>query len=137
MSHIPTIQAIYAAFARGDAAGLLEKLSDDVKWEHWEGNSAQKAGVPYLQARRGKAGVAEFLTSLGAVNLKSMAVVSLMENAHQVSATFTIELEVKATGKSLRDEEVHVWTLDDRGRVIAMRHYCDTAKHIEANRVAS
>jgi ketosteroid isomerase-like protein len=134
MSHIPTIQAIYTAFAQGDAQGLLEKLSDDVKWEHWEDNFAQKAGVPYLQARRGKAGVAEFLSSLGAVNLKSMNVLGLMENANQVSATFTIELDVKATGKSLRDEEVHVWTLDDRGRVIALRHYCDTAKHIDANR---
>lgn len=136
MSHIPTIQAIYAAFAKGDAPGLLEKLSDDVKWEHWENNFAQKAGVPYLQARRGKAGVAEFLSSLGAVNLKSMNVLSLMENANQVCATFTIEFDVKATGKSLRDEEVHVWTLDDRGRVIALRHYCDTAKHIDANRPA-
>jgi ketosteroid isomerase-like protein len=136
MSHIPTIQAIYAAFATGDARAILERVSEDVKWEHWENNFAQKAGVPYLQARRGKAGVAEFLSSLAAVNLKGMNVGSLMEGANQVSATFTIELEVKATGKSLRDEEVHVWTLDDSGRVIALRHYCDTAKHIEANRGA-
>ena len=134
MSHIATIQAIYAAFARGDAPGFLEKLSDDVKWEYWDDNSAQKAGVTYLQSRRGKPGVVEFLASLQTIQLKSMNVISLMESSHQVSATVQIEFDVKATGKSVRDEEVHVWTLDDGGRVIALRHYCDTAKHIEANR---
>lgn len=134
MSHIPTVQAIYAAFSRGDGAALLEKMSDDVKWEHWEDNFAQKHGVPYLQPRRGKAGVGEFLASLAAVDLKGLEVINMMEGKHQVAVTFTIQFVVKATGKSLRDEEVHVWTLNDAGQVIALRHYADTAKHIEANR---
>jgi hypothetical protein len=35
--------------------------------------------------------------------------------------------------KVLRDEELHLWTLDDHGKVIGLRHYVDTAKHIDAN----
>jgi hypothetical protein len=31
-----------------------------------------------------------------------------------------------------RDEELHLWTLDDDGQVVRMRHYVDTAKHIAA-----
>lgn len=134
MSHIPTIQALYAAFSRRDAPAFLEKMSDDVHWEHWENNLAQKGGVPYLQPRRGKAGVGEFLASLAAIDLKALAVVDIMESKHQVAVTFTIEFVVKATGKTLRDEEVHLWTFDDGGNVIALRHYVDTAKHLAANR---
>jgi hypothetical protein len=43
-----------------------------------------------------------------------------------------IEFTVKATGNRLRDEELHLWTFDDAGRVTALRHYVDTAKHIAA-----
>jgi len=134
MSHLPTIQALYAAFSRGDGPAFLDKISDDVRWEHWERNFAQEQGVPYMQARRGKAGVGEFLASLAAVDLKRMEVHDMLESKHQVAVTFSIEFVVKATGKTLRDEELHLWTLDDAGRVIALRHYVDTAKHLEANR---
>lgn len=132
MSHIPTIQAIYAAFSRGDGPAFLENISNDVRWEHWEHNLAQEQGVPYLQARRGKEGVGEFLASLAAIDLRSLEVLDMMESRHQVAVTFTIDFVVKATGKRLRDEEVHLWTFDAQGRVIALRHYVDTAKHIEA-----
>lgn len=134
MSHIPSIQQLYAAFSRGDAPAFLEHMADDVRWEHWERNYAQEQGVSYLQPRRGKAGVAEFLASLAGVDLRSFEVLDMMESKHQVAVTFRIEFVVKATGKPLRDEEVHVWTLDDHGRVVGLRHYVDTAKHLEANR---
>ncbi|HWA73856.1 MAG TPA: nuclear transport factor 2 family protein [Polyangiaceae bacterium] len=133
MSHIPVIQSLYAAFASGDAAIFLSAMSDDVSWEHWENNSAQHQAVPYMQARRGKAGVGEFLASLSAIDLKSLEVLNLMEGGNQVAVTFRIEFDVKATGKRLRDEEIHLWTLDAQGRVLALRHYIDTAKHIAAN----
>ncbi len=134
MSHIPTIQALYAAFARGDGPAFLENVSDDVRWEHWQRNLAQLQGVPYLQAQRGKAGVGAFLASLAAIELKSMNVHDMMESERQIAVTFSIEFVVKATGKTVRDEEIHLWTFDDAGRVIGLRHYVDTAKHIEANR---
>jgi len=36
---------------------------------------------------------------------------------------------VKATGKTLRDLEVHLWTFDDAGRVVRFRHVVDTHAH--------
>lgn len=133
MSHIPLIQSLYEAFAKGDAATFLSKMSDDVSWEHWENNWAQHKAVPYMQARRGKAGVGEFLASLSSIDLKGLEVLNLMEGGDQVAVTFRIEFDVKATGKRVRDEEIHLWTLDAQGRVLALRHYVDTAKHIAAN----
>jgi ketosteroid isomerase-like protein len=33
-------------------------------------------------------------------------------------------------GRRLRDEEMHLWTVNAAGRVTRFRHYLDTAKHI-------
>ena len=35
-------------------------------------------------------------------------------------------------GGRFADEELHLWTFDDAGRVTRYRHYVDTAKHIAA-----
>ena len=35
-------------------------------------------------------------------------------------------------GCSITDEELHLYTLNDEGRITRMRHYVDTAKQIKA-----
>jgi hypothetical protein len=55
-----------------------------------------------------------------------------MAGGNQVAAEIVIEFESPATGRRLRDEELHLWTFDDNGQVIRLRHYADTAKHIAA-----
>jgi ketosteroid isomerase-like protein len=54
---LETVQQIYAAFGRGDIPAILAALDDDVKWESWEDNSAQRAGVPWLRGGSGKEGL--------------------------------------------------------------------------------
>lgn len=133
MGNLATVQAIYAAFGKGDVPGILEHVSETVRWESWADNSAQRAGVPWLEARQGKQGVAEFfqaLSSLAAV--RDFQVLALMEGGDQVAAEVIIEFEVPGTGGHVRDEEVHLWTFDGSGKVVRVRHYADTAKHIAA-----
>lgn len=55
-NHLTTATAIYEAFGRGDIPTILSHMADDIKWEQWADNTAQQAGVPWLQARHGKAG---------------------------------------------------------------------------------
>jgi len=38
------VQNIYAAFGRGDVNAILDCLADDVAWESWSDNFAQRAG---------------------------------------------------------------------------------------------
>lgn len=134
MKNLETTQAIYQAFAKGDVPFILGKISDDVKWESWADNEAVKSGnVPYMKPRRGKAGAGEFFAALAAIEIHDFQVQGFLEGGPQVVATVTIELTVKATGKRLRDEELHLWTFNDAGEVIAFRHYLDTAKHLGAN----
>ena len=131
-NNLQTINNIYEAFGKGDIPFIINCLADDVEWEQWADNSAQKAGVPWMQAQQGKAGAMEFFKTLGQLVIKEFSVLSVMGNENQVAAEFVIEAEVPATGGSYRDEEIHLWTFNDAGKITRLRHYIDTAKHIAA-----
>jgi ketosteroid isomerase-like protein len=132
---LATVGAIYAAFGRGDIPAILDQLAEDVRWEEWENNSAQQAGVPWLLARRGKTGVLEFFGVMGGMQMRDFRVLSLMAGGNQVAAEIEIEFDVPSTGRTLRDQELHLWTCDDDGKVVRLRHYVDTAKHTAAAQV--
>lgn len=133
MSNLATVQAIYKAFAKGDLATILEHIADDVRWETWADNTAQKAGVSWMQAQQGKQGVMVFFQTFSyQTRLKNFQILSLMEGGNQVAAEFVIEFDVPGTGGLVRDEEIHLWTFNEAGKVERLRHYSDTAKHIAA-----
>ena len=128
-----TVQDLYAAFGRGDIPAILERLADDVRWEHWpDGSGAQRHGVPWLAERTGPREVGEFFTSLAALEFHRFEAVAFLEGARTVAAVVAIDVTVKATGERIRDEEIHLWTFGPDGRVVAFRHYVDPAKHVEA-----
>ncbi len=131
---LATIDAIYAAFGRGDVESIIDKLAPDVAWEAWNDNRAQRAEVPWMLARRGRDGARAFFASLSALQIHDFAVLSVMASEQQVAVEFTIDATVRATGKRFFEEEIHLWSFDDKGRVARFRHYLDTAKHIEAAR---
>ena len=134
MSNLATVQAIYEAFGRGDIPFILSKLADDVKWEHWDDNTAVSSGkIPYLKPRTGRAGAGEFFESLASVDIQEFGVVNLMEGGDQVCGLCQINAVVKATGKRVRDSEIHLWTFNTSGQVTHFRHYVDTAKHLAAH----
>jgi len=128
--NLETVRSIYAAFGRGDVAAILDCLADDVAWESWHDNFAQRAGVPWLKAGRGRRHVAEFFKIVGAFKISKFTVVSLMAGGNQVAAEVENTAEVPATGGNFHEEEVHLWTFNDQGQVVRFRHYLDTAKHI-------
>jgi ketosteroid isomerase-like protein len=128
-----TVKQIYSSFGRGDIPAVLDSLADNVAWEAWADNTAARAGVPWLAPRHGKAGAAEFFGLIGPVLVvKEFRLLSMMDGGEQIAAEFEIECEVPSTGGHYRDEEVHLWTFDAAGKVIRVRHYTDTAKHIRA-----
>lgn len=133
-NHLATVDMIYEAFGKGDLPTILDCVADDVRWEAWDDNRAQAAGVPWLQERHGKEGVLAFFQVMGGLRVHDFRVLSLMAGGNQVAAEFEIEFESPATGRRLRDQEIHLWTFNDQGQVSRLRHYADTAKHIETAR---
>lgn len=133
MSNLATVQSIYEAFGRGDVPAILDVLADDVEWEAWDDNSAVKAGVPWMTPRHGRAEVVHFFEAAGKMEIIDLQVLNMMEGANQVAVEFVLEANLPAWGGGhYRDEEMHLWTFDDDGKVVRLRHYTDTAKHIAA-----
>lgn len=129
--HVETIGAIYEAFGRGDVEVILSHLAEDVRWEEWEDNHAQRAGVSWLAPRRGREGALEFLRVAGGLQIHDFRVLKMMVGEDSVTAEVIIEFTAP-NGARVRDEELHLWTLGADGKVVRMRHYVDTAKHIAA-----
>ena len=131
MAHdiLHTVQSIYQAFGRQDIPAILATLAPDVRWEDFADNSAQRAGAPHLVPRHGPDGVLAFFGVIAGLQIHEFKVLDLFAGPRQVAAEVVIDFTVPATGRRLRDEELHLWTFDDQGRVARMRHYTDTAKH--------
>lgn len=135
-NHLTTVTAIYEAFGKGDVPTILNFMAEDVQWEAWADNTAQKAGVPWLQPRHGKEGVLAFFQLLGSsMNVTEFQVLSIMAGGNQVAVEFVIGVEIPSLGTRYRDEELHLWTFNDSGQVTRLRHYTDTAKHMAAAKV--
>ena len=127
-----TAADIYAAFGRGDVPAVLARLAPDVAWESWTDNSAQRGGVPYLVPRTGPGDVAGFFAELATMTVLDFAVLDLIGTGRQVAAEVRASFALPNGGR-FADEEVHLWTFDDAGRVCRFRHYVDTAKHLAAH----
>src|SRR3954469_24626059 len=130
MDNLSTVRRIYDAFGRGDIPAVLDELSADVVWEPWESHSAQAAGVLWLARREGRDGAAAFFAALGALEHHRMEPQGFLAGGDQVAVLFALDVTARATGVRFQDEEIHLWTFGPDGRVVAMRHYLDSAKHI-------
>jgi ketosteroid isomerase-like protein len=131
MSHVETVQQVYAAFGRGDIPSILELVSDDIQWEHWEDSFAARAGLASLSPRNGREGVAGFFGAIADWDVTEFSVLDLAASEKQVIAEIVIEAKLPNGGR-FRDEELHLWGFDSEGKINRMRHYVDTAKHIAA-----
>lgn len=130
-SALETVQQIYAAFGRGDVPAILAALDDEVKWEHWEDNFAQRAGVPWLRGGSGQAAAVAFFSEVGRMKINDFQVLGMMASDTQVAVEVVLDATLP-NGKRIRDEELHLWNVNAQGKVIRMRHYLDTAKHAAA-----
>ena len=133
--HLETVTKIYEAFGKGDIPAIMSTIADDVRWEEWNNNTAQQAGVPWLKSGNGKNAALDFFKLLGEMKFNQFDVKSLIEGPGQVAAEVVLEMEIPATGATIKDEEIHLWTFNDAGQVVRLRHYLDTAKHIQATKV--
>jgi ketosteroid isomerase-like protein len=131
-THTGAVTAMYEAFGRGDVAGILSHLSEDVSWdvtdEPW---SPHAAGVPWLTPRRGHAEVAEFFAIAGAWTYERFEVLDLLVSDTQVAAEVRMVANLPNGGR-LDEVVIHLWKFGADGTVIALRRMLDTAAHIAA-----
>lgn len=120
-SHIPTVQAIYAAFGRGDVPGILRHLAPDIAWDQGWGI----APPPPLRVGRGHDTVTAFLSGLAAYEFLRFEPLNFLEGGNQVAVVIALDLQSRATCRRHAETEIHLWTFGADGRAMAMRHIVD------------
>jgi ketosteroid isomerase-like protein len=131
-SRTSTVAAMYEAFGRGDLAGILSHLSEDVTWdvteEPW---TPHAAGVPWLIPRRGHDHVAEFFEIVGAWSYERFEVLDILVSDTQVAAEIRLTADLP-NGNRIDEVVIHMWTFGQDDKVIALRRMLDTAANIAA-----
>ena len=122
------VQTMYAAFGRGDIAGVLAHLSDDVDWQLNVDSSAPGAKhVPDFRPFRGRAAVQEFFQLIGAdLEFHAFEPQAFFAGEHEVAVRVRMDLTVRKTGRRLKVESMHVFSFDAAGRITRFREYLDT-----------
>jgi uncharacterized protein len=124
--NVGTVHAIYEAFGRGDVAWILEQLDDEVAWDP----TVRDTGLPYLQPGHGKAAVAEFFTRLAqSVEITHFEPQALCDGGAVVAVPLLVGGQMLGGGAIATQQEVHLWTFNDAGRVVRFEHVYDLALH--------
>lgn len=116
------VHEIYGAFGRGDIPAILAHLSSDVEWEHDWGGQPLSLYTP----RRGHQDVIGFFEGLSRLEFLQFAPENFLEGGNQVAVVIRLHARVRATGREVKDLEMHLWTFGPYGKVSRFRHLADT-----------
>lgn len=121
MTHTETVQAIYAAFGRGDVDTILSYLSDDVVWDQ----DAPGYGLAMFEPRSGKEQVPGFFQALQEVEFLQFEPLNFLTGGNEVAVPVRVAVKVKATGKVAEALEIHLFTFAEDGKVARFFHCID------------
>lgn len=119
---------MYAAFGRGDIAGVLTHLSDNIDWRLNVDPAAPGAKkVPDFRPFRGRADVQEFFKIIAQdCEFHVFQPQTFFAAENEVAVRLAIELTVRKTGRRTKLESMHVFTFDASGRVSRFVEYLDS-----------
>ena len=127
-----TIEAVYAAFGRGDVPFILERVADGTHWDF----SVAKSDVPWHAPVASKQGLPQFFQAMGEnVTFEAFEPRAFLASGRDVVVKLRVAYQVKRSGKRVDEEQVQWWSFDDAGRIASLRHYEDTASVRDAWRV--
>jgi len=75
--------------------------------------------------------VAGFFATLAECTVNDFQILDIVGSGRQVVAEVPVDISMPGGGRFV-DEELHLWTFDDAGKIVRYRHYSDTAKHLAA-----
>jgi hypothetical protein len=128
MSNVETVQAIYAAFGRGDVPAILEHLADDVQWDV----DGRSHGIPIYEPGEGKEHVKGFFAALQTLDFLRFEPLNFLSGGNQVAVPIQVGLRVKQTGIEIHDLEIHLWTFGPDGKIVRFFHCIDRHPFVKA-----
>jgi uncharacterized protein len=106
-SPIDTVQALYAAFGRGDIPGLLEHLDEQIEWT-FDGST----GDAYMRTARGKDDVMRWFGEVMAVDgIQAFEPRQMLAGADHVTVIGWERTQALPAGGVFETNWVHVWQL--------------------------
>lgn len=125
---VVAVQAMYAAFGRGDIPTLLSHLSSEVDWRLSVDLTAPGAKrVPDFRPFRGREGVQAFFSIIGEeLEFHSFQPLSFMTNGNEVAVRVQVEVTVRSTGRRMQTESIHYFTFGADGKLARFIEYSDT-----------
>ena len=116
------IKGIYAAFAAGDIAGVLGRMSPNIVWNEAE-NFPYADGNPYVGPEAVATGV--FARCVGEWDGFSLTVEEVLDAGPTIVVLGRYHGVFKATGRSQHTQFVHIWRVEG-GRAARFQQYADT-----------
>lgn len=127
--NVRTVEAVYAAFGRGDLGALLHTLAEDVVWQH-----PGPADIPWAGERHGRDEVAEFFIAVNQhLDVEQFAPRTFVSRGDEVIVLGHERMRTRTGGRVYETDWVHAFMLRD-GRIVGYREYTDTATIAEALR---
>ena len=124
-------QSAYEAFGRGDVPALAEVMADDIEWV----DPGDPGENPLAGTFRGKEEVLGWFGKLGELlDFSAFEPRDFIAQGDKVVSLVYVEATVRSTGRSMVQDEAHVWTFRD-GKVARFQVYLDTAAAAAAYRV--
>jgi ketosteroid isomerase-like protein len=130
--NLRVVAGIYEAFGRGAIDEVLGAYRDDVELEPGLGRDV----APWIRPGKGLDAAAAFFGALAEhLRFEHFEPLRFFAAGDEVLVTVREHLVVRATGKAIHEDPgVHLWRLDEDGRVASMRHVADTQMHHDAAR---
>lgn len=127
--NVQRVQAAYAAFGRGDIPAFMTILSDDIEWV-----LPGPSDVPLFGTFRGKAGVQEWLGTMGEnVQFRAFEPREFIAQGDKVVVLLHGESTLTHANRDVVSDGVHVLTLRD-GKLVRFVGNDDTAAIADAYR---
>jgi uncharacterized protein len=121
-NNVDLIQGIYNAFATGDVAGVLGRMSPKIVWNEAE-NFPYADGNPYIGPEAVANGV--FGRCVGEWDGFAVEVDEILDAGETVVVLGRYLGTYKATGRAQKTQMVHVWRIAD-GKAVRFQQYADT-----------
>ena len=124
MTNLETIQAIYAAFGRGDVEGVLAHCVAAPEWEY----GSTSTDLPWLRHQTDRAGaIANIVSSATELTIENFVVKNLLAGEGVVVALLDIEFVVNKTGRRVSEvDAAQIWRFNAAGQVTQFRQRIDT-----------
>lgn len=126
-SNTAIAQKGFTDFLSGNIQAVLDACTADISWGAWE-----NPVVPFSKTYHGKAGVAEFFSTLAnSVTYSAFEPRAFFESGNKVFAKVNQVATVNATGKTFGHEALMEFTMSE-GKISGFFAYVDSADQRQA-----